>query len=191
MQLNIYTVSHPIIQFLANSIINPAQNQYIYENNHKYTGFLFIYEILRKYVKTDKLYIKNMKSTKDFYLINSKIKCYIFTDLSSTYTMVTDIKILLPNIKIIHTEYENIEQIKNKIQKLQIENYSANIFILDKILQGDKIIKLIKYIKTQTEISLENINIACMVCYDETLNKLAKIYPKLKIYTIKIIYNNK
>nr|YP_009392785.1 uracil phosphoribosyltransferase [Bostrychia tenella]ARW61347.1 uracil phosphoribosyltransferase [Bostrychia tenella] len=195
MTLNIYTISHPIIQFLASSIINQNTEQNVYEKNCQYIGLLFIYEVLRKYTKIEELYIKKMYSTKNFYLINLQTKFYIFTDLSKNYKMVTEIKILLPNIEIIHIEYRNNDTMnkntENNIKHIKIKYSNIKIFILDEIVNNEQIIKIIKYLETQTKISLNNIILACIACYDDILHKLDNIYPQLKVYTTKIVYRHK
>lgn len=194
MPLNIYTISHPIIQLLSSLIVNRSKNHHTCENIYRYIGFLFIYETLRKYIKIEKLYIKNMYSIKNFYLIDPKTKYYIFTDLSENYKLITEIKILLPNIEVIHVDYKNNDKINKKtkdyIDNIGIRHSNINIFIIDEIINNEKIIKLIKSLEIQTKISLQNINLACIACYDEILYKLGIIYPKLKIYTTKIIYNS-
>nr|YP_009393620.1 uracil phosphoribosyltransferase [Bostrychia simpliciuscula]ARW62182.1 uracil phosphoribosyltransferase [Bostrychia simpliciuscula] len=195
MQLNIYKISHPIIQFLSSSIINKTTSKSLHEQHYKYIGLLFIYEVLRKYIKTEELYIKNIHYTKNVNLINLQNRCYIFTDLPSTYRMITDIKILLPNIEIVHVEYKNDhtidKEIKNINKNIELKYFNINIFILDEIIKNEEIIKLIKYLKRHTKVPSENMHIACIACYNEILNKLSNIYPKLKVYTTKIIYNNK
>lgn len=189
MTLNIYTISHPIIQLLANSIINKTQSYHVYENNYKYLGFLFIYEILRKHIITTSLYIPNIYATKHFYLVNPKTKLYILTDLSTNYKMITDIKIIIPNIEIIHIEYTNNETMNN-VEKIITDYLKIKIFILDEDIKNEKIIKLIEKLKFN-KIPLQNVCITCITCYERILHKLNNIYPKLKIYTTKIIYNNK
>nr|YP_009397542.1 uracil phosphoribosyltransferase [Dasyclonium flaccidum]ARW66728.1 uracil phosphoribosyltransferase [Dasyclonium flaccidum] len=203
MQLNIYTISHPIIELLTNSIINTKNNKYKYkykykyksDYKYKYSGFLLMYEILRKYIKIQKIYIKHIYSIKNLYFINSSTKHIILTDLSNTYNMITEIKSLIPDIEIIHTEYKNQNNyqldriIKERINYNKSKYNNINIFILDIVISDDKITRLIKLLENQTELSLNNINIACIACYENILSHLGKISPKLKVYTTKILYN--
>jgi len=179
MQLNIYNVSHPIIKLLSNVIWQKKQNPIISSYYYNNLGLLLMYEILRKHIIVKRVYIKHIHSTKLLNLVNNKIKYIIITDLLNNYEMLTNIKMLLPNIEIIDINYENILK----------ENNSKNteIFIFEKQLKSSNILELIKYLKLKHSISVKNINVACIISYQHTLNELGYEYPKLKVYTTEII----
>lgn len=189
MPLNIYTFSHPIIQLLTNSIINKEPNKSLYQFNYQYIGLLLMYEILRNHIETKILYVKYLNFTQDYHLIDSKKKLYILTDLSKTYQMTTKINILLPQIKIEHIDYQNLDMLNKTINKFNLNNNNNMFFILEKTLKSEKIMIIIKYLIKHTPLSLKNISICCTICSHEILNKLGKLYPSLQIYTTKIIYN--
>nr|YP_009394234.1 uracil phosphoribosyltransferase [Rhodomela confervoides]ARW62796.1 uracil phosphoribosyltransferase [Rhodomela confervoides] len=191
MQLNIYKISHPIIKILSTSILNGTKNSYIYENHYRYLGFLLLYEILRKYINIQEVYVKLLYSVKYFDVINSKSKYLILTDLSKTYQMIIDIKNLIPNLNIVNVNYDNPENIVNSINNVKIEYWNTDIFIIEEKTTDKKIIKLIEYLEIQKNIPLEKINICSISSNNYILNKLGNQYPKLKVYTTKIIYNNK
>nr|YP_009397948.1 uracil phosphoribosyltransferase [Sonderella linearis]ARW67134.1 uracil phosphoribosyltransferase [Sonderella linearis] len=191
MKLNIYKISHPIIKLLKNIELNNEQNMSIYENNYKYIGLFLIYEVFRKYIKTKQVYIKNIKKTDKLYLVTPKIKYYILTDLSITYSMILDIQMILPNIKIIHNNHlvKNKINIKDKIHLNKKNDDNIKFFLLEKTINNDKILKSIKYLNEEINISLDHINIITINCNHEIINKIGNIYPTLRIYTTQIIYN--
>nr|QCI06375.1 hypothetical protein [Dictyurus purpurascens] len=185
MQLNIYIVSHPIIKILSNSIIenNKITNISIY--NEKYLGFLLIYELMRKYIKINSIYIKKINYVKKIYIKNHNKQHYIITNLIETYKIIGEITSLLPDIKIININTkQNIQQIEN----LQNITFNTEIIIFDKILKSSWILQIIRHLIRKRKICIENIQIVCLACYNQILDKLGNEYPKLEIYTAKIIY---
>lgn len=181
MPLNIYIISHPIIKLLKNSLINNKnQNEYSY----RYIGFLLIYEIVRKYIKITTINIKCVYYTQVRNILNKNEKYYIFTDLVNTYHMITDIKILLPNIKIINFEKTINQSLKEKIERI---NQNNQILIFDINLNKSSTLELITYIQKETDISLKQITLGCINCNNNIVEKFGKIYPKLNIYTTQII----
>lgn len=181
MALNIYTISHPIIKLLTNSLID-NNNQYDY--NYRYIGFILIYEILRKYIKIKQIYIKCVDYTKLINILDQDETYYIFTNLANTYSIITDIKVILPNIQIIHFEEKLYKYLKEKIKYI---NKYTNILILETTLSQYSNIELITYLQKEQEVSLKKINIGCVNCHKDILDKLSKQYSKLNIYTTQII----
>nr|YP_009396506.1 uracil phosphoribosyltransferase [Polysiphonia scopulorum]ARW65692.1 uracil phosphoribosyltransferase [Polysiphonia scopulorum] len=186
MQLNIYKISHPIIQLILNDIKNHNKKN---EKNYyyKYIGFLIIYEMLRKYIQTKHIYIKLIDNVKSVTVHNCRKRYLILTDISKTYDMIADVKVILPNIEVINVNYKNLEEIEYSIKNLQITEQETNIFIIDKITISENIIKLITYLNHKHYISISNITIGCITCYHETLNQISNHYPELNIYTTDII----
>lgn len=185
MQLNIYKVSHPIIQIILNQIKyynNQNEKNYYY----KYIGLLLIYEMLRKYVQTNNIYIKRINDVKKITLSNYKTKYLILTDISKTYDMITDIKTVLPNLEIINIGDYNIKEIEYSIKHLVLKSKDTNIFIIEKTTSNNKIIKLIEYLKYNQNISTKNIIIGSITSYHETLIQIGNYYPELNIYTAEI-----
>lgn len=189
MQLNIYKISHPIIHLILNDLKNydnKQQKNYYY----KYIGLLIIYEMFRKYIKTDEIYIKLIKNIKNITVHNYKKKHLILTDISTTYDMITDIKIILPLVEIIHINYNNIEEIEYSIKSLEIKNKDTNVFIVEKVISNDNVVKLIHYLSYNHNILTNKIAIGCITSYHETLIKIGNYYPRLNIYTTEIKNNS-
>nr|YP_009398353.1 uracil phosphoribosyltransferase [Thaumatella adunca]ARW67539.1 uracil phosphoribosyltransferase [Thaumatella adunca] len=192
MSLNIYHISHPIIQILSTYISNQRNNdKFSYEYYYRYTGFLLIYETLRKYIKLEAIYIKQLYSVKNLNVLNPKNKYLICTNISQTYHIITDIKSIVPNIKILNINYKDNKNIKNSIDEMKISLKDTKIFIVEKKTNDENILNLIQYLKDEKHISLSNINLTSIFINHQTLNKLGSKYPELKVYTTKIIYNNK
>ena len=187
MQLNIYLISHPIIQILSNNIICQKGDEAILTNNYKKIGLLLIYEATRKWVKINNTYIKKFHDIHEMKLLDSNSEYYIFTNISKTYKMLVDIQLFLPKTHIINLNNDN--QIvfgnteKNKLLNTNSKNKKAIIF--ENILQEPYIIPLIKAINQY--ILAKNIKIICLACYDKTLGIIGNHYPELQIYTTKII----
>jgi len=187
MQLNIYIISHPLIQLLYNSIDNRT-NSNISIYNHKYIGLILLYETMRKYVEIQTIYIKNINSIKTSYYKNPCEKHFIITNIVNTYHIISDIKTLIPEVKIIHIDSKkrNLSNIY-KDNNLNLLNKKYKIIILYDILYDYNTINLIDDIIENTNISINNIQIACLACYSQLLNKIGSKYPTLNIYTTKII----
>nr|YP_009399006.1 uracil phosphoribosyltransferase [Cliftonaea pectinata]ARW68066.1 uracil phosphoribosyltransferase [Cliftonaea pectinata] len=190
MQLNIYTISHPIIELLSNSTIYNSRDESNAQFYYKHIGLFLLYEVLRKQIKIEKIYVKYTYSIKDLCLISPCTKNCILTNLKDTYSMLGDIKILMPSIEIINVKYDNYKLDiidKTKLLKLQEKYNNLKILILENNLKNDTIINLIDNLKNENKILIKDIKIACITSYYEILNKLGKIYPKLVIYTTKIV----
>nr|YP_009395276.1 uracil phosphoribosyltransferase [Bryothamnion seaforthii]ARW64044.1 uracil phosphoribosyltransferase [Bryothamnion seaforthii] len=186
MQLNIYKVSHPIIQILSNLINNENNKVQNTEFYHRYTGLLLIYETLRKYIKINVVYIKCINSVENISAIDYRQKYYILTSLSNTYQMVSDIKSILPHIEIIDISKGDIIDIEKTNNQLKTKNHSINCFILEKRLNNFQIINLIEYLEKDKGIPPDNIQIICLSSQNDILNKLGYHYPMLKVYTTQI-----
>ena len=187
MQLNIYLISHPIIQLLSNNVIYQQGDEAILTNSQKNIGLFLIYEATRKWVKINNTYIKKFNRIDEIKLLDSNNQYYIFTNISKTYKMLVDIQLFLPKVQIINLNNNNqivFENIDNhSLLKSNSSNTKAIIF--ENILQESCIIPLIKAIKQYTV--TKNIKITCIACYDKTLSIIGNYYPELQIYTTKII----
>nr|YP_010619178.1 hypothetical protein orf186 [Pterosiphonia complanata]WAX03191.1 hypothetical protein orf186 [Pterosiphonia complanata] len=185
MKLNIYNISHPVIKIL---LANLNQNQE--EQNYKYIGFLFIYEIFRKYIEIKKIYIKEIKNVNSVNLINKNTKHFILTDISNNYDIINDIKTILPEIQIIHVNYQSTETTEKSLKHLTINLKRSKILIIEKITNNNTIINLLKYLKNKKHLHSKDINIGSIISDEETLNNIGSHYPELKVYTTKIIYKH-
>nr|QCI04796.1 hypothetical protein [Bornetia secundiflora] len=191
MQLNIYLISHPIIKLLSSSIVSSNTEKLIAINQYKNLGLLLIYEITRKYIQIQTIYIKNINTYKEISLLKPYQHYYIFTNLQDTYKMLSEIELIVPNIQIFDIEYKNISAIQNDQNLINnfihYEQTNTQIIILDNVLKESHIIQLIKYLNLYKAIPISRIHIACIACYNHILNIIGMQYPELKIYTTKII----
>nr|WMP12365.1 Uracil phosphoribosyltransferase [Laurencia verruciformis] len=188
MQLNIYSISHPIIQLLSNKTTIKNKNNILSSCYYKNIGLLLMYEILRKYIKIQNVYIKSLYSTKELKLISYDEKYLIFTDISNNYEMISGIKTLIPNIDIININYINITNEQNPTKEIEKVSANTQIFILEEQLKNINIISIIKYITLIYQIPINQINIACIRSDQTILKQLGNIYPKVKVYTTQILY---
>ena len=177
MLLNIYLISHPLIKTLSNSITNYSQSKNYNEYQYKYLGLFLLYEMLTEHIKVYKIYIKKISSVKQINVLNSNKEYYIITDLLDTYTIIGEIKSLVPEIQILSLKQEiNLSQ----------NNLSKQIILLEILLDNTKIINLINLLIKEHNINDTNILVACIASKNEVLKKIGKIFPNLKIYTTKI-----
>lgn len=186
MQLNIYNISHPIIKILSSLTRQEKENIILSSYYHKQIGLLLIYEVLRKHITIHEIYIKSLYSTKLFNVISKEKKYIIFTNLRDNYNMVSEIQMLISNIKIIDISYNNRTGKDKDIYKIINSAKYLEIFILMRELRTIKIIDIIQEIKLQNNISTDNIQIISIIAYQDILTRLSYHYPQLKIYTTKI-----
>nr|YP_009392580.1 uracil phosphoribosyltransferase [Caloglossa monosticha]ARW61142.1 uracil phosphoribosyltransferase [Caloglossa monosticha] len=191
MQLNIYLISHPITQILSNSFTYQNINIDINENNNKkYLSLLLFYEIMRKNLKIKNIYVKQILKLKTIYLPDFYQQNYIITDLSNTYFMISEIKAIIPNFNIINIDQLNLNyNLNDKIIKMlkQNQKIKKKIIIFETILIQNYILELIESLIKKLKINAKEINIACLVCNNQILNEISQKYPKLNVYTTKII----
>lgn len=188
MQLNIYSISHPIIQLLSNTTTIKNKNSILSYCYYKNLGLLLMYEILRKYITIQNVYIKSLYSTKELKLISYDEQYLVLTDISSSYELISGIKTLIPNIDIININYTNIKNEQNLIKEIEPVNAKTQIFILEKQLKNVNIINVIKYLTLMYKIPINQINIVCIKSEQKILKQIGSIYPKVKVYTTQILY---
>nr|YP_009400022.1 uracil phosphoribosyltransferase [Tolypiocladia glomerulata]ARW69841.1 uracil phosphoribosyltransferase [Tolypiocladia glomerulata] len=184
MQLEIYKISHPIIQTIINKLDRYHNNELKYYN--KYIGLLIIYEILRKYIKIQKLYIKKVRGIKEIDIIDKKNKYLILTDISKTYNMINEMEYIFNHAKIVHINYDNRKTIEYSIDNLKIDINNTYIFIIEKITEKEKVLGLIEYLEIIKKIPSDKISIGNIISNNKILEKIGTKYPKLKVYTTKI-----
>lgn len=188
MQLNIYLISHPIIQILSNfheRQISQENNCNIYQD--KQLGLLIIYEAVRKKLDINYFHIKKVNYINKINLLNKNNNYYILSNLTKNYNFLSDINLLIPNSKIIHIEKKYLlDNRSNYI--LNIRNKEKTyIIIFEKVLNDIYIIDLIKYLIEYEKIPIQKILIVSIKCYHYILEKLGNNHPQLTIYTTEII----
>lgn len=191
MQLNVYLISHPIIKKLSSTIIySKTKNDQIYNYYISSLGLLLIYEVIRKWIKTQNIYIKNIELTKELSLFNYKESYLIMTNLMDCNQIISGISIILPQV---HLQHINLNEYKQKyINNDCIDSNIINIIktqkiiIIEKFLNNYSIIKLLDYLLSKQDINVNQIKIMCITCTNSILELLGNKYPYLEVYTTKI-----
>lgn len=192
MQLNIYLLSHPVIQKLANEVDNHYQiSRKEYDENNKKLGLLIIYETIRKWINIKNIYIKQIDHFKKFCILGEYENYLIITDLIENYNIVSDISILLPEANIQHTSLNYLEKnfnfnIKyNTILNKGVKNVQK-IIILKKSLDNYLIIYLLDYLILIRQHPINQIKIVCLTCQQRILERINEKHPEIQIYTTQI-----
>nr|YP_010196667.1 hypothetical protein LK223_pgp006 [Gracilaria cervicornis]UAD84064.1 hypothetical protein [Gracilaria cervicornis] len=183
MRLNIHTLIHPTIQTLAYEIIyQKSHKQPQYTDNEKTLGMLIFYEILRKWLTIDHIYIKKVDILKEKHLLNQLDKYLIITNIIECYNMLADVQRILPKSYLKHIDFNNINNTFYYNEELQ----KYKIIIFEKFLKNYGIIEIINYLQNSNQINLNHVKIVCLTCNNNILKYLAKNHPQVNIYTIKI-----
>nr|YP_009511356.1 hypothetical protein [Gracilariopsis longissima]AXI97233.1 hypothetical protein [Gracilariopsis longissima]UAD89149.1 hypothetical protein [Gracilariopsis longissima] len=190
MQLNIHIIIHPIIQQLANEIIyHKSYKNKIYNENEKTLGILILYETLRTWIKTYNFYIKKVSFLKEGNYINRHEKYLIITNLIEYHNFIVEAQKILPKTLLRHIDFSSNnthnEYILNNIDSYEVLKYK--IIIFEKFLNNYTIIQLLNSLSKNSKLNLDTIKIICITCNHKMLKEIAKKYPKLNIYTTKII----
>nr|YP_009399206.1 uracil phosphoribosyltransferase [Taenioma perpusillum]ARW68603.1 uracil phosphoribosyltransferase [Taenioma perpusillum] len=182
MQLNVYLISHPIFKILLNN--EKQKNSY----KKKYIGIFLIYEILRKEINILNMYVKQINQYKNFYRLNKVEEHYLITNLTNTASIIGEIEICMPQIQILHISNTNKNILKEALQKV-FHNLNKNkkIIIFDTILDLNYVISITNFLTNEININIDNIIIGTFISNNQILNQIGQKYPKLSIYTTKII----
>lgn len=192
MRLNIYLVSHPIIQTISAQIIysidknhSISYNYHVFEQLH----ILLIYEVLRKWIKVYKIYIPYLDFIKESYIFDSKESYIIITNLMDCGNILPHINYLLPQVYIQHLNFNN--QLMTNINDHYFNSSIIHIIRQKKIILMDNflklsIIKLLDYLIIEKQVQITQIKIICITCTNNILEKIANKYPSINIYTTKI-----
>lgn len=190
MQLNIYLMSHPVIQILANDIIY-KQDSTIYNdkrNNHSQLGFLIIYEILRKSLIINKIYIKKLHYIREIHTLNKSKPYLILTNIIKSYSFINNALDLFPEVKVQHiTTNQDNNTLYNQNKYQLTNNTNIEVFIIELHLNNYSIIDTLDQLILRNEINSKSIKIICITCINKILDKIGAKYPNLSIYTTKII----
>lgn len=177
MQLNIYLLTHPIIQILSN-YTREQENESMYYIKSQQLGLFIIYEIVRKWVKIQQLYIKKINHIREISITNPNDSYSIVTDLTKSHHIINAVGNILPNTKFIHI---------NSIEEQENTHTNEKIILFEKFLCNYKIIESIEYLLKHKQININDIKVACIICNNKVLDQIGNKYPNLEIYTTKII----
>nr|YP_009393820.1 uracil phosphoribosyltransferase [Caloglossa beccarii]ARW62382.1 uracil phosphoribosyltransferase [Caloglossa beccarii] len=188
MQLNIYLISHPIIKILSNSTIQNEIN-INNKNEKKYLSLFIIYEIMRKHLYIKNIYIKQIFNLKTIYTLDSQQQNYIITNLSNTYFVLEEINNIIPNLHIININYLDLNNytVEQLTKIVKNKKYRKRIIVFEFFLTNITIIEVIKVLIDNIKIKIEQLDIACLTCNNKVLKQISQKYPKVNIYTTKII----
>lgn len=195
MRLNVYLISHPIIQKLSApiryTIDDNSSIEYNY-NTFQQLHILLIYEVLRKWIKSFNVYIQYTDFIKELYVFDSKESYIIMTNLMNCGNILPYINYLLPQVYIQHINLNhkipvsiNDNYLDSEIVKIIKQN---KIIIMDNFLTNS-IVQLLDYLVMQKEVKVKEIRIICIICTNQVLEKIADQYPLVSIYTTKIYKN--
>lgn len=194
MRLNVYLISHPVIQKLSTDIINYiSQDRSIKHNYHLFhlLSILLIYEVTRKWIEPYNIYIPSIDSIKKLCIFNPRESYLVLTNLMHYGNILLDIHNILPkaNIQHINTSSDQsvLEYINNSFLKSNYNdeiNYSK-VVIIDSFL-NISIVKILDYLIAQKKINISQIKIICITCNNNILEQVGEKYPLINIYTTKI-----
>nr|AYR06171.1 uracil phosphoribosyltransferase [Renouxia sp.] len=192
MKLNIYTVTHPIIQQLVSILKNKNTHPIIYDRTSQHLSIFLIYETIRNWFKNQELYIKELNITKKLSLANPQESCIVITNIPQNLNLIQELQEFIPNCQINFVNLCKINEkweVNSKFNFIPLDiNNNKKIIILDKNIQTEAIITLINYL-TIKKVEINQIRISSITCSTHTLKVLGNKYPKLNIYTTEIIEN--
>nr|YP_010471022.1 uracil phosphoribosyltransferase or UMP pyrophosphorylase [Synarthrophyton patena]UVF62851.1 uracil phosphoribosyltransferase or UMP pyrophosphorylase [Synarthrophyton patena] len=190
MKLNIYTISHPITQLLSNNIQNTKQEDSIYNQSLNQIGLFLLYETIRDWIKIYKLTVKQIYTTKEFLIHDSKESYIVMTNITINLEIIQKAKYILPNCNISLINFKkcqnsvftdlNFSYIPKQIHPL------TKIIIISHFINAKHIIKLMDYLTKIKNIKIYQVRLISIICESNKLITISKIYPKLNIYTTKI-----
>lgn len=190
MKLNIYNISHPIIQLLSSKIQNTRLETYTKHYSLSQLGYFLIYETIRDWVKIYKLKIKQINRIKEIIVPNPN-ECYIIlTNITSSLDLIYKAKDILPNCDISFINFN-----KKMQSSCNGSNFSyipehitpdTKFIIMNHYLKTDHIIKIVDYLTTIKKININQIRLTSIICENAELVKISKQYPQLSIYTTQI-----
>ena len=188
MKLNIYIISHPIIQIFNNHI---TQNQYNTSKNisdniyHSKIMMFLIYELFRKTILIQNIYINKLDTIKYFAKMNSMQRNFVFTNIVDNFDIINEISTTFPQTEIQHYDTKNTDSFIN-INKYSFNNIT-NIIIVEKFLDKYDIIKFLEHLINHINIEEKQIIIACITCNNQIIERISEKYQHIRLYTTQII----
>nr|QVY58362.1 uracil phosphoribosyltransferase or UMP pyrophosphorylase [Kappaphycus striatus] len=190
MQLNVYLISHPIINKLSTQIMYSTKSKN-YVNTYIYSqlNLFLIYEVLRKLVQTKKIYIKNIDYIEEIYIFNPKESYILLTNLENCGDIILYLKTIVPQLSLIHINLNKKQYINKNYLNDNIKNLEEKqkIVVIEQFLDNHSIIPLIDYLIYNIRIKSKTIKLICITCTNNILSIMNNRYPSLEIYTTKII----
>nr|YP_010986291.1 uracil phosphoribosyltransferase [Pachymeniopsis lanceolata]WOL37209.1 uracil phosphoribosyltransferase [Pachymeniopsis lanceolata] len=188
MRLNIYIVSHPIIKQLSSQIMNPTLiSQNMYNESCKQLGSLMIYEVMRRWMTIQNIYIKQINHIQTICTLKKEESYIILTDLVDSYNFVTDALNLIPGVELQHISLK--QKVDNDHNFIINTNYKKQqkIIIINLHIDNDILINFLDYLTKEKHVKITQIKIICVTCKHQLLEKIGNKYADLSIYTTKIL----
>nr|AOM64619.1 uracil phosphoribosyltransferase [Riquetophycus sp.] len=190
MRLNVYLISHPIIRKLSTQIRYSISSNYYIQKKYRLLQniyILLVYEVVRKWMKVNNIYIKNIDNIKELTLFTPKESYLIITNLMNCGNIINEINDLLPKSYIQHLDCNQNNIINDNCLDNEIIHIiqEAKIIIIDNVLTTSTN-KLLHYLTQQKQIEISQIKIICITCNNKVLETIGDKYPLLNIYTTKI-----
>ena len=190
MRLNIYLISHPIIQKLSTQIRYSISTYSQTRTNYRLLQkiyILLVYEVVRKWITINTVYIQNIDNFTELNLFNSQESYLIITNLMNCGNIIHDLNDMLPKSYIQHINLNRENIIDDNCLDHEITNIiqETKILIIYNVLTKS-IRKLLDYLIQQKKIQIAQIKIICITCSNKVLEVIADKYPLLNIYTTKI-----
>nr|YP_010986089.1 uracil phosphoribosyltransferase [Polyopes affinis]WOL37007.1 uracil phosphoribosyltransferase [Polyopes affinis] len=189
MQLNIYIISHPIIQQLSSQITcSTTKTDNTYNRTCKQLGFLMIYEVMRTWMQVQNIYIKKINQTKQLCILKKEESYIVFTDLINSHNIITEAIDLIPQVELNHVNFEQKSIPNENIHySSQVEiKQKQKVIIINLKFNNNKIIHFLDYLIIKKHVKISQIKIICITCKHQVLEKMGNKYPALNIYTTNI-----
>lgn len=193
MKLNIYTTSHPIIQFLSNTIQNTNLQYNTKNQTYRQLGLFLTYETIRDWLRIYKLHIKQINIIKEFIIIDPKESYIIMTDINMDLAFIQEVSYVLPNcsislINFSKTNTDNLTDSNFSYIPTQI-NEATKIIVIKKYIDVEYLFKLLYYLTNIRRMNIGQIRLTSIVCEENKLVKISQKYPELRIYTTQVKNN--
>lgn len=190
MPLQIYLISHPIVQKTVSELLSCKQNNNYNLCKHEELGFLLMYEVLRKNITIKKIYIKKIKYIQEIHTQNLQESYIIISDITKSYKMINRATSLFTQL---HIEHINLKQKNNDYQNIincikRLSKKLIYILIVEPHLNSYSIIKILDNIMNKDISNINQILVISITCSNKILEKLGNKYNNLHIYTTKITY---
>jgi uracil phosphoribosyltransferase len=193
MNLNIYTINHPIIRNLTSYICNTEINIIERRNILNQIYFALLYEATRKSIKLLNLYIHKLNAISEIVLFQKEMSYIILSEMHIPYILSKSIYDMMPEAIILPfgTDFINTYQDpKTKIQShLNSCKSNSQVFIIQQDLNADIIFQILNSISLN-KVPIKQVQVICILCSTETLQQISQKYVNLNIYTTKITRGN-
>lgn len=188
MKLNIYIISHPIIQIFNNHI---TQNKYNTSKNisdniyHSKIMVFLIYELFRKTILIQNIYINKLDTIQHLAKMNSMQRNYVFTNIIENFDIMNEISTTFPQTEIQHYDINNTINPTDNIK--YTFNNITNIIIVEKFLDQYDIIRFLEHLINHVSVDEKQIIIACITCNNQIIERISQKYHHIRLYTTQII----